>query len=239
MRYRVEELAGRCGVSVDTVRYYQSRGLVPKPEREGRLAWYGAEHVAVLERVRDLKARGFTLAIIARVLAGQLDAGEEALAAALAGPLPGETDAPERTYDRAGLARATGVPMTLLEALEREGLLLAPGGGPYAESDAAAVRAGLALLDAGVPLSELLALAREHDRATKAVAVHAVDLFARYVRDPIRATTQDEDEAGQRMVAALTAMLPAATALVSHQFRQHLLAAARARLEGDAGEAVP
>ena len=37
MRYRVEQLAAACDVSVDTVRYYQSRGLLPAPEREGRV----------------------------------------------------------------------------------------------------------------------------------------------------------------------------------------------------------
>ncbi|MDQ3981976.1 MAG: MerR family DNA-binding transcriptional regulator, partial [Actinomycetota bacterium] len=33
MRYRVDELAARAGVSVDTVRFYQARGLLPQPER--------------------------------------------------------------------------------------------------------------------------------------------------------------------------------------------------------------
>ncbi|MGH2539575.1 MAG: MerR family DNA-binding transcriptional regulator, partial [Actinomycetota bacterium] len=40
----MEQLAAACQVSVDTVRYYQSRGLLPPPAREGRLAWYGPEH---------------------------------------------------------------------------------------------------------------------------------------------------------------------------------------------------
>ena len=54
MRYRVEQLAAACDVSVDTVRYYQSRGLLQAPEREGRLAWYGPEHA---ERIASIKAR--------------------------------------------------------------------------------------------------------------------------------------------------------------------------------------
>ena len=40
----MEQLASACDVSVDTVRYYQSRGLLPPPSREGRVAWYGASH---------------------------------------------------------------------------------------------------------------------------------------------------------------------------------------------------
>ena len=32
----MEQVAAACDVSVDTVRYYQTRGLVPPPTREGR-----------------------------------------------------------------------------------------------------------------------------------------------------------------------------------------------------------
>src|SRR5688500_15933711 len=93
MRYRVDDLATTCGLSVDTVRYYQSKGLLPRPEREGRVAWYGAEHVERLNRIKELQARGLSLAVIGRILAGDLDPGEQALATALAGPLPGEDPA--------------------------------------------------------------------------------------------------------------------------------------------------
>jgi len=62
VRYRVEQLASSCDVSVDTVRYYQARGLLPQPEREGRVAWYGTEHAERIRRIRDLQGRGLTLA---------------------------------------------------------------------------------------------------------------------------------------------------------------------------------
>lgn len=243
MPYRVEDLADRCGVTVDTVRFYQTRGLLPRPERDGRIAWYGDEHVARLERIRELKDAGFTLAMIARVLAGELDASEEALAQALARPLPGggppEGDGGRFTLEQ--LAEHAQVSTTLLEALEREGLLVgqpdAEGRRHYDGADAEAVAAGKALLDAGVPLSELLALARRHDATTRATAEHAVELFARFVRDPIRASVSDEAEAAGRMVDALHRMLPATATLVAHHFRGRLLDAARARLEADAARA--
>ena len=41
MEFRVEELAARSGVRVDTLRFYQARGLLPAPERVGRVAVYG------------------------------------------------------------------------------------------------------------------------------------------------------------------------------------------------------
>ncbi len=231
MRYRVEELATQCGVSVDTIRYYQRMDVLPRPQREGRVAWYTDEHVERLAQVQRLQQRGLSLAMIGRVLSGNSDASEQALAAALAGPLPGEE--PER-LTLAQLADRTGVSETLLEVVEREGLLVPRSGdpqAPYTVADVDAVRAGIALLEAGVPLSELLALAREHDDAMRALATRAVDLFARYVVDPIRGATESEAEAAERMVQALQSMLPAASAVVSHHIGRRLLAAARERID--------
>ena len=48
----MEQLAAACDVSVDTVRYYQSRGLVPPPTREGRVAWYDDRHAERIHEVR-------------------------------------------------------------------------------------------------------------------------------------------------------------------------------------------
>jgi DNA-binding transcriptional MerR regulator len=82
---RVEELSARAGVSVDTIRYYQSKGLLPAPRRQGRVAWYDDDHVDRIARVRSLQSRGFTLATILRLVNGELDAADEALLGELAG----------------------------------------------------------------------------------------------------------------------------------------------------------
>ncbi|NNC43770.1 MAG: MerR family transcriptional regulator, partial [Acidimicrobiia bacterium] len=42
--FRVEELATATGLAVDTIRYYQSRGLLDPPTREGRTAVYNETH---------------------------------------------------------------------------------------------------------------------------------------------------------------------------------------------------
>lgn len=239
MTYRVDELAQACGVTVDTIRFYQTRGLLPPPAREGRHAVYDRSHVERLERIRALKDEGFSLALIHRTLEGELDVAEQALAGALATGDAG-ADAAE-PLSRAELAERAGVPDSLLEALEREGLLVSradsaaerpDGEATYDTGDLAAVQAGAALLAAGLPLSELLALAREHDQAMRAVADRAVDLFARFVRDPALGRADDSDDVADHVVGALQATLPAATAIVAHHFRRRLLAAARARLEG-------
>jgi DNA-binding transcriptional MerR regulator len=66
--YRIEDLAGESGTSVRTIRAYQDRGLLPKPERRGRANVYGPAHLARLRQVGDLLERGYTLASIKELL---------------------------------------------------------------------------------------------------------------------------------------------------------------------------
>lgn len=65
----VDELALATGMTVRNTRYYASLGLLPPPERRGRVAFYGPQHVARLELVRALQDHGFTLSAIERYLA--------------------------------------------------------------------------------------------------------------------------------------------------------------------------
>lgn len=234
MRYRVDELAARCGMSVDTIRFYQSRGLLAPPVREGRVAWYTQDHLDRLRRIRSLKVKGFTLASIRRLLDGELDKADEALVAAVAGHLPGDPDEPEEFLTLEELADRIGVSPALLHAIEREHLLVPrihDGVAHYTTADAAAAAAGMALLESGLPLSDLLDLAREHDAAARRTAERAVDMFDAYVRAPIRQSGLPDDEAAEALVAAFKKMLPATVALVAHHFTRVLLATAQARIE--------
>jgi DNA-binding transcriptional MerR regulator len=103
---RVEELSARAGVSVDTIRYYQSKGLLPAPRRQGRVAWYDTDHLDRIARVRSLQSRGFTLATIVRLVNGELDAADEALLGELAGS--GLSDAGTTPITASGTAASSG-----------------------------------------------------------------------------------------------------------------------------------
>jgi DNA-binding transcriptional MerR regulator len=247
MRYRVDELARLSGVSVDTVRFYQGRGLIEPPERDGRVAWYSDDHLARLRHIRELKDQGFNLGSIRRLLDGEIDAADRALAAAVVDPT-GSASGVDELLSLDELATTTGVSPALLAAIEREGLLSSrdvDGRPMYSRGDAETVRAGLALLESGLPLSELLALARKHDAAMRTIAEEAVEMFVRFVRDPIRADAISGDEAAKRLIEAFRNMLPATTQLVARHFERVLLDAARARAvsEGlaseDAGSTTP
>jgi hypothetical protein len=164
-----------------------------------------------------------------------LDVPDAALVAAVA-------DDEHAPFDLAGLSEETGAGRTLLEALERAGLLVAhhvddEGVARYSAADAAAVRAGLALLEAGLPLGELLDLARRTDSAVTEVADHAVEAFLRFVRDPVRGTAGSDDEAADRLVTAYREMLPATERLVAHHLRRRLLATATERVAEGMGAA--
>lgn len=136
------------------------------------------------------------------------------------------------------LAERSDLSLPLLEALAREGLLPARDEGLYSERDLGPVRSGLALIEAGLPLDELLQLAREADAALADIAEDAVELFLGFVRDPVRGTAEDPDEAAQALVERFEVMLPEAERLVGARFGQLVLAAARARV-ADAATRTP
>ena len=233
MRYRIEDLAAATGLSTDAIRHYQAEGLLPGPSHEGRVAWYDDAHRDRLAQLRELESKGYPLAMIRRML--DEDPADAALVQALAGPVPGEADE-QGSLTRDELAAAVELPVALVESLEREGFLLprASGGEPrYSPADVDTLRAGMSLLSAGVPLDELLGLARRHDAAMRAVADEAVDLFVRFVRDPIQGSAASEDEASEQLVAAFEEMLPATGQIVAHHFRRLLLASATARITAD------
>jgi len=71
----IGKLAAAGGVGVETIRFYQRRGLIDQPERAGSIRRYGSRDLRRLRFVRQAKAAGFTLEQIRELLA--LDAGED------------------------------------------------------------------------------------------------------------------------------------------------------------------
>jgi DNA-binding transcriptional MerR regulator len=106
--FTIDELATRTGMTVRTVRFYATEGLLPPPQRRGRVAYYDARHRMRLELIRTLQEHGYTLAAIERVLARiPVDANpaEYAVHSAVLAPwLPDQTE----QLDRAGLERRVG-----------------------------------------------------------------------------------------------------------------------------------
>ncbi len=228
----MEQLAGVCDVSVDTVRYYQSLGLLPTPEREGRVAWYGTVHADRIREIRRLQSKGLNLAAIKRVVTGELGPADADLAAAVAAAR-GEAAGGQRLLSLEEFSQDSGVPASLIQAVEREGVRLGrdvEGETRYTAGDIGIVRVALRMLEFGLPLGDLLLLARDTDAAMRGVAERAVALFDDHVRKPIRDTSPGDDEAATQLVSAFRELLPGVTTLVAHHFRTVLLEVAEAHI---------
>ena len=228
MEYRIEQLARASGMAVDTIRFYQGKGLLEAPRREGRVTWYADSHLERLRRIRDLQQRGFTLTVIRRFLDGELEASDESLVAAVTHPSSPQT----LTLDE--LAERSGVAAPLLKSLESAGLLVAVDGGDeplYPAEDLDAIAAGMKLIAAGVPIADLIALGRDYAATTDRVAREAVDLFDQHVRERIQAEGGETEAAERRLLALFNELLEASGVLVRHHFQRTLLRAAREHIE--------
>jgi len=228
MEYRIEQLARTAGVAVDTIRFYQGKGLLDPPRREGRVTWYGEGHVDRLRRIKELQQQGFSLTVIQRFLAGELEASDKALVAAVTRP------AAPQTLTLAELAERSGVAEPLLLSLEQAGLLVpVEGAGErlYPAGDLEAIAAGMKLIAAGVPLGALLELAKDYAAAVDRAARQAVDLFDHHVRERMQAEGGDPATAEGRLLETFNELLEASGTLVRHHFQRTLLRAAREHIE--------
>ncbi|MET8584419.1 MerR family transcriptional regulator [Streptomyces collinus] len=166
----IDELAARTGVTVRTVRFYGSKGLLPPPViGPRRVGHYGPGHVARLALIEELRQQGMTLAAIERYL-GRLPAGigPDDLAIHRAVVASWAPEAVE-TVTLGELERRAGRPLGE-EDVERLAAMnvVGPAEDGTFRVDAGLLRLGVQLLD--VPLSEETILAArkvlvEHSRA--------------------------------------------------------------------------
>ncbi|MFN2424868.1 MAG: MerR family transcriptional regulator [Candidatus Binatia bacterium] len=245
MEYEVADLAAAAGVSVDTIRFYQTGGLLPLPGRSGRKAVYQEEHLARLRLIRSMAAKGLSLKAIRLLLERNPDSeGTDSRSdTALLAALEEETDG--AAYSSEDLAGQLGVPATLIRAVEEAGLAdgqeTPDGRRRYGEGDLAAARGAIRLLAYGFPLASLIALAVRHDRAVRKTCDTAIDLFDDHVRkkhggESGSKARDPQQENGEEVARAFREILPVVTAIVAHHFQRVLVnrALRRLRKKGDA-----
>src|ERR1039457_5418424 len=152
--WRIDDLAHRAGVTVDTVRYYQREGLLPEGQRAGRVKLYGPTHLERLERIHDLQGRGFSLAAIRSLLTanrGQLIEGIFA-------------DRDERrSYTLDEIIERSDVDAAFVRALRPSGVLRDPveyGRDAYDGDDLELLRTMAELARLGLPTKALVEMGR-------------------------------------------------------------------------------
>lgn len=78
--YTIDDLASVSHVPSRTIRFYQSKGVLPKPIIRGRVAFYGKPHLERLELIASLQDRGLRIEaireLVARIDKGEVDIGE-------------------------------------------------------------------------------------------------------------------------------------------------------------------
>jgi DNA-binding transcriptional MerR regulator len=161
--WRIDELAQKAGLTVDTIRYYAREGLLSPPTKQGRHRLYDSGHLERLDRIRELQAQRFSLAAIRAIVEANKPG------------LEGLFTTGGRSYTLAELTEKSGVDAELVEGLRGVGLLPDPaefGGETYDDTDLAALRAVAELRTVGMTPDILLALGRIY-----------VDHFAELQRD--------------------------------------------------------
>ncbi|MEU7430711.1 MerR family transcriptional regulator [Streptomyces sioyaensis] len=187
--YRIEDLAHLSGATVRTIRAYQDRGLLPRPERRGRANVYGEPHLTRLRQIAGLLDRGYTLASIKELLqawdAGLDLGGVLGLVAEIDGPW---TDEEPSRLSRAELDAAfggTSDETAIAEAVELGVLERVPGrDDEFLVPSPQELAVAAELHSAGVPLRAISGHLREVRGQVEHIAARFLDFTTEHVFQP-------------------------------------------------------
>ncbi|HCA84296.1 MAG TPA: transcriptional regulator [Streptomyces sp.] len=193
----VDELAARAGVTVRTIRFYSTRGLLPPPEiGPRRVGHYGHDHLSRLALIEELQHHGMTLAAIERYLR-QLPAGLSAQDLAIHRALVASW-APDSSEEatREQLERRAGRPLGEddIDRLAAMNVLLRTERPDVFHVDPGILHLGVRLLDVPIALetiNEARAVVIEH---TRAAARELSRLFRDEVWEPYREREHDPEQ---------------------------------------------
>lgn len=226
----IDQLAQAAGLTVRNVRNYQSRGLIPPPEVHGRVGYYGAEHLADLQLIREMQAQGFNLAAISHLLEQARGAGVQVLGFTRALMAPFETETPE-IVSRADLAQRLGEEIErnpkLLAKAQRLGLLVPIDEGSFEAPSPTLLAAGERLVTLGVPLEAALGAMGDVRRQTERIAQAFVEIFLRFIWEPFDEAGRPEAE-WARVQQALDQLRPLSSEALTAVFQQTMTKAVEA-----------
>jgi DNA-binding transcriptional MerR regulator len=184
----IDELAQRTGMTVRNLRAHQSRGLLPPPEVRGRTGYYGHEHTARVELIKELQADGFNLEAIRRLLENAGGSTADVLRFTRTARAAFDDEEPEISTlaDLAEQWGDAGSP-ELLERAVSLGLMRPLGDGRIEERSPRLGRAGAELARLGIPAERALDVLVSLRRHADGVARTYVDLFLDQVWRPFDA----------------------------------------------------
>ncbi|MFE0099780.1 MerR family transcriptional regulator [Streptomyces sp. NPDC059009] len=202
----VDELAARAGVTVRTIRFYGTKGLLPPPAiGPRRVGHYGQEHLSRLALIEELQHQGMTLAAIERYLEQlppDLSAHDLAIHRAVVASW-----APDSAEDMAlpGLERRAGRALSEedLDRLAAMGVLARTEAPETFRVDPGLLRLGVQLLDVPIAHETILAARTVLMEHTRSAAHELSRLFRDEVWGPYRERESDpEHVAAMRSLSA-------------------------------------
>jgi DNA-binding transcriptional MerR regulator len=218
-RLTIDELAQAAGLTVRNVRSYQSRGLIPPPEVQGRVGYYGDEHLARLALIREMQAQGFNLAAIAHLLEEARGASEEVLGFTRALMAPFETEASEVLERTELLTRLGGdVNPRLLAKAAKLGLVTPLGENSFEVPSPTLLAAGERLVGLGVPLEAALQTLEKLKRNNERIAETFVQMFLAFIWKPFDNAGRPESD-WPNVRAALDQLRPLASEALTAGFQ--------------------
>jgi DNA-binding transcriptional MerR regulator len=230
----IDELARESGMTVRNIRAHQSRGLLPAPEVRARTGYYGPEHVARLRLIQEMQAEGYNLRSIQGLLERATGTVEEVLGFKRAALAPFGEEEPE-VVTLADLDQRLGgaVDQRTLRRAEKLRLIRDLGDGRFEVPSPKLLRAAEQLLEMGVPLSHVLAVAEQITRHTRAIAEAFVRMFVQDVAGPLGKGNRPEDWAAAR--EAVERLRPLATEALMAGFQQTMTRAVERRFADSLG----
>lgn len=190
----IDQLAQRTGMTVRNVRAHQSRGLLPPPEVRGRTGYYGSEHLARIDLIRELQTEGFSLELIGRMLetANGSSAALLRFTRTLRKPF---ADEEPQIVTAAELAERWGVSdISLLKKAEEIGVLRDLGDGTFEEVSPRLARAGEELVGLGFSAEQALDVAARLRRHAEGAAKTFARLFLDEVWKPFERAGHPDEE---------------------------------------------
>lgn len=181
----IAELARAARTSVRNVRAYQDRGLIPPPQRRGRVAVYGEPHLSRLRIIGQLLTRGFTLSSIGELLEAWERGSDLAsifgLESAVSSPW---TDEVQKKFTLSELVDLFGGSFDVRWLVKAADLdLLIPEGATFRAPSPRTIQAGAELVKAGIPLDEMLDVVGDLRRNVEQVADRMVQLVEKHLFD--------------------------------------------------------
>ncbi len=223
----VEELAQRVGMSVRNLREWQGLGLLEPPTKRGRVGFYRQSHVERVERVRALRADGFPLDLIRRILEDSAEAEGEIVAfgRTLLDRLQNEEPEVVDLSDfaaRFGIGDAAEIQRALdngwFDRFAALGLMRIRDDGGFEILSPRLARLGEFLLGLGISVEEILELGERVYRHQEAVARIFVEVFRAHVFAPFE-TAESSDEDWAKIRQTLEELRPFAVDAVDGLFR--------------------